>query len=468
LFKIKTAVNNQAENSKNTESGKYEIFLSLRNPSKTTTINGFISKKDGTVLAKLPERQFENESVIKVSDTVEFEGKIPDDMLVLSVTAEYLVSGVKQSVTHTMQVLQQNPGHFIINVEHPSKNPDSGKSLPDDRKLGDPYKGSTDPYIADDDSGHIIVALARAPENLNDIDYLCGFGWEKNYQNRGQTRLGLPGIGTLQYQGGGDLIGYRAECRLYQETGGVAVVASDSSPDYSTDAGGGSIISITPNGQSLLNFSMPSKPKCANEYWKNNGMEVLFKDAKGTAFDYELRFMLNYDLGGNDTRTYNVAITSLDGNYGDADIAKVLPVKIVWGCLAAGTKVLTEEGNIAIDDIKIGNLVYSPNEDKYVKVTNVWRGVEKDEQTEISYKDKKIVLTNNHPVLTPNGYIRADKLIFAEKPEIIGEQGQKISVTAKKVPYKGKVYNLDTVGEAAFLAEFATVGTNRTQNTIGR
>jgi hypothetical protein len=146
---------------------------------------------------------------------------------------------------------------------------------------------------------------------------------------------------------------------------------------------------------------------------------------------------------------------------------KVLLKDVGCGCLAKGTKILIPEGQKPIENIEIGDLVYSPTDNSYVKVTNKWRGYEKGSLIQISYEDRSIIATKDHPILTTNGYVKADSLNTVDN-KIIGENGATIEVTSKVIQYHGEVYNLDTTNAAPFLADFASSGTNKTQNMSSR
>jgi hypothetical protein len=138
-------------------------------------------------------------------------------------------------------------------------------------------------------------------------------------------------------------------------------------------------------------------------------------------------------------------------------------IKITHRCLAKGTKILTNEGYKPIETLKIGDVIYAPSDGTYAKIYNTWRGLEHGDMIEISLGEDVIFATPNHPILTNHGYVKADELGPKEN-KVIGKDGTEIEIEVKKNPFHGEVYNLDTVGNVAYLADFVAVGTNKEQN----
>lgn len=87
---------------------------------------------------------------------------------------------------------------------------------------------------------------------------------------------------------------------------------------------------------------------------------------------------------------------------------------IVDECFPKGTKINTPTGCVNIEDIKIGDNVYSYNHVKNkieIKKVNYLFHKETDDLLEIKTSDKKIICTRNHPIYTNKGYVNAECLV---------------------------------------------------------
>jgi hypothetical protein len=142
---------------------------------------------------------------------------------------------------------------------------------------------------------------------------------------------------------------------------------------------------------------------------------------------------------------------------------EVKPLKNMCGCLAAGTGVLTETGYQPIETLKIGDKVFSPRTKKYTRITNCWRGREHNEMVRINHR---LVLTKDHPVFTPGGFVRAGSL--KDGDTIVDKDGKILPAIIESTPYHGDVYNIDVenISGICFVAEEIAVGDNKTQNSL--
>ena len=88
---------------------------------------------------------------------------------------------------------------------------------------------------------------------------------------------------------------------------------------------------------------------------------------------------------------------------------------IVDECFPSGTLINTPNGKMKIEDLKIGDKVYSFNHDKSIveiKEINYLFDKEVDELLNIQLENgKTIVCTKNHPIYTNKGYIKAEDII---------------------------------------------------------
>lgn len=129
------------------------------------------------------------------------------------------------------------------------------------------------------------------------------------------------------------------------------------------------------------------------------------------------------------------------------DDCKIYDLKVTPQCLIEGTKVLSEEGLKNIEDISIGDRVYSMNiesNQKELKTVNaVYRG-ETNEIYEITIENQIIRATSRHKFHTlDRGWIEANAL--REGEEITNKSGKNLRVTKieKKIHEKPiRIYDL--------------------------
>ena len=126
-----------------------------------------------------------------------------------------------------------------------------------------------------------------------------------------------------------------------------------------------------------------------------------------------------------------------------------------YACFIAGTKVLTETGMKNIEDIKIGEKVYTINLDNNQKelkeVIDFYSGVS-DEIFEITVNGEIIQATPRHQFyIIDKGWIRAYEL---EEGDMISSTGEKMKINKIEQKYyleKVPVYNLTVEGNHNYL-----------------
>jgi intein/homing endonuclease len=85
------------------------------------------------------------------------------------------------------------------------------------------------------------------------------------------------------------------------------------------------------------------------------------------------------------------------------------------GCVVAGTKIKTEHGLTAIDNIKVGDKVVTV--EGYKEVTHIWNPETLVEGTpecfEVEFEDGyKVIVSENHMFLTDDGWVKVTDKIF--------------------------------------------------------
>lgn len=143
------------------------------------------------------------------------------------------------------------------------------------------------------------------------------------------------------------------------------------------------------------------------------GYEVSF--AKNREFIYWLKSQ-GFSIRGVSSDTYQNAAISQDlvaqgYNYQVVSVDRVNSDRV---CLLGDMLVKTSEGDVPIEDIIPGDVVYSYNVEtgktEEAKVVNWIHTSDVTEYYEIETEEGVIKCTGNHPILTSRGYVRADEL----------------------------------------------------------
>ena len=117
---------------------------------------------------------------------------------------------------------------------------------------------------------------------------------------------------------------------------------------------------------------------------------------------------------------------------------------VVDECFPKGTKVNTPSGYINIEDLKIGDNIYSYNHKTQkieIKEVDYLFSKESKDLLEISMSNnKKIICTKNHPIYTNRGYIDAREL---KKGDVVYEMCVLWKRRNRKVLFKRKMVNDD-------------------------
>lgn len=449
--------------------GTFEARLALVETSDVT-IEGRFANANGEPLGGNFSKTYSRVSGVAEHGSFRLDRPARKEDVFLTVTASYTARGALQTVAETVR-FAENDDKFTVSLTHPAKRQSHAVELEAERIYGNP---EAEPDLAgnfQDDPGHILVALLRKPHDMKDIDYLCGFG--RTVDNK--PYLGLPGKAKLDCKDGGRFTEcVSAYCYLYEinNNGGAMVQAA-----FGTDSGDSKIINVTGQGPSVA-YSMPRDKSLTEGAWSNRGEPAIYRRNGGweqTAYHYEMRVTLRFALVGDSAqyKTYEVILTSRKGarfsRRAGVDSITVfdglLPLKIMFGCLAEGTQVLTASGaNVPIERIQIGDLLATPT--GTARVTNTWRGYD-SEMIKIGYDNGSVLLTAAHPVMTPSGYVKARQLAVGDDICLHGSSAQTARITELS-PQTGdfNVCNLDTEDNKPFVAGGILVGTNQTQNTI--
>jgi hypothetical protein len=301
---------------------------------------------------------------------------------------------------------------------------------------------------------YIKIALNRTSAQQPDCDY-----WYTLGTNGGSTPIvGVQVTGSAILNNGvslaptpnfnGYLVLYRRQS-LVGDGACLVFPAGDMTP-YVTPSGTGFEWTIGPS-------------MFANAPWDQN-------------ITVDLDFFMEFQLAGGGMG--RIRVTSIPQTYvGDAptNMGPINPLTFVWGCLAANTCILTPEGLRPIAEIQAGDQVISDASGTVLTVTDHWTGIEKSPMLLIQAADgREILVTDQHPMLTPNG-VRMARELAAGDPICVADGTSSVR-SIEQISYDGLVHNLDlgTDEERAALDRDATtmladgfvVGDNRMQGQL--
>lgn len=169
-------------------------------------------------------------------------------------------------------------------------------------------------------------------------------------------------------------------------------------------------------------------------YMLNNKGQRM-KDPDGEDIIYELGLSINSE-----------ATPPAEGEYNKSKNNKVvIPyIYIQWGCFHKDTLIKMADGSTKkVSEIQIGDFVLT-NDHRSVAVTESYKG---NEEMLICIKTETgriLQVTENHPVLTEHGKIKACNLVISTK--VYTESGLEKIEDISLVPYNDLVYNLDCDG----------------------
>lgn len=297
------------------------------------------------------------------------------------------------------------------------------------------------------DKDHIVIALIRRPDDVSDVDYICGFGRDEKTGNT--PNLCVPGQGDLVFDKTEipkEDEGHKnsAVCRLYRKGGGAAVVAA--TPDYECDQ----IIEIMPMEHGYhYEFVSWGKGYHDPAGWKK------------TEFDYKLEMKVytvvkkeEQEDEQEDWRIHELIVTSLKGL---ASFTEEVPsLQIMYGCMAPDTLIRMADGTEQeIRCITIGDRVMG-RDNRQMRVVNVWRGPEMENMVEIHAEgmpSKGLFLTKAHPVWVKDengtegwkqaGQCTTKDMVLVKEGYRGGEEIYRRILEIREKEPSSDVYNLD-------------------------
>ncbi len=160
-----------------------------------------------------------------------------------------------------------------------------------------------------------------------------------------------------------------------------------------------------------------------------------------------------------------IVISSMDIGHEDPSYCAIKPITIEWGCFAKGTRILmANHSEKFIEEIRQGDQIMTRGGSAIV--TEVIRGREETLAMIGTSSGKCICVTRDHPMLTQDGWKRADELSAADILEMYG--GKDSINELHLLEYNDEVFSVRIDSDEALVAEGFYTGDFGCQNRIGK
>lgn len=190
----------------------------------------------------------------------------------------------------------------------------------------------------------------------------------------------------------------------------------------------------------LLTFGATTAASTAGKAAVKTGIKVAAKTAARTAARQLGKSGLKTAVKLTAKGAMKAFRNSMDNIVGKASVGKVC----VFACFPAGTLVDTADGLKAIEDLKVGDRIWSYNENTgEVGLQEILRTLsrESDHTVELYTEQEKIETTSEHPFKTDAGWKEAAEL---RKGDVIKGKDEDIEIKDVRFSYKPKkVYNFE-------------------------
>lgn len=160
-----------------------------------------------------------------------------------------------------------------------------------------------------------------------------------------------------------------------------------------------------------------------------------------------------------------IVISSLDIEHKDPSYCSINPITIEWGCFAKGTHILmADRSEKCIEEVRPGDRVMTQGGSAVVE--EVIRGKEETLAVIGTSRGKRILVTQDHPMLTQDGWKRADELSAADILEMY--DGKDSISELYLTDYHNEVFSIRIDSQEALVAEGFCTGDFGCQNRIGK
>ena len=351
------------------KTGHLKMELSMLQKYRKLSLSAqLLDTEKEVVLKEIPIKCAADESRLTVEQDFALDEEILPENLGVLVHGAWEADGLEENKMKILRKADLQAKDYIYKHTHPASQ--------ETTCIIGSIEG-LDPYIPvtweKGESGHIVIALIRKPEDLKDVDYLCGAGRVPQKANR--PVLCVPGAGELDFSAGCQPVSdsrhlNTAECRLYKKSGGCAVIASTAAYEIEGKSDSDGAIKLTRTGNGYrYQFTA----------WNNGKNPISYDDAdqwRKTEFDYELKltvYSTTQESTGKRWHRHTLRVASFE----KADYT-IPSLQIMYGCVAADTNIRMADGSEKeIRFVKIGDTVLG-RDGIEMKVENVWSGPEQE------------------------------------------------------------------------------------------
>lgn len=281
----------------------------------------------------------------------------------------------------------------------------------------------------------IVIALVRLPEKRTDCDYICGFGKGPH----GYPFLGVPAKGVIT------LDSTKERFR--------GILSSHCILTRCGASGGATYLDSTQRFENTVFDFTYQQNKSVLLYEATKSWQKEFDYPAGWDKDYLFNYELSiyYEYLHEDKPQMDELMVSSSLLFCDCHVP---PIRVMYGCLAKNSLILMADGSRKrIDAIQIGERVRTGRDAESVQVVdNIWKGPEKF-LYEITAADCTLALSEQHPVLTDSGLMRAGELKAGIRVYLAETYRWEKIASVKKREYDDWVYNLsfEAGNETGFL-----------------
>lgn len=209
--------------------------------------------------------------------------------------------------------------------------------------------------------------------------------------------------------------------------------------------------------------------KLSWEFPSDWGTELDKKNfAKGIGFDFycKMNVIVNYN-GIEYPQSIPLVVLSEGETHDDPSYKKIKPLDIWWGCLGKDTQILLADGSIKkIQSLEIGNIIINENNEKVI-ITDILTGYEETMVLVETVSGSKILLTDEHPILTQRGMVLSEQLTAVDILILYGGNSEELR-HVYPVQYNDTVYSLVLEKESTLIGNGFIVGDFAMQQSIKR
>lgn len=197
-------------------------------------------------------------------------------------------------------------------------------------------------------------------------------------------------------------------------------------------------------------------------------------DLKPQTYNFTLSFDIEYHLPAGSLQTVNFKLTSKTKERirtGTVIQEPILPLKIMWGCLAESTVITLSDGQCKpINALCIGDRVLSGINKKFATVSNIWKGAEDKLFLMTAEDGSQLEATASHPL-----YVRSENPIKLKRVKDINANDCIATSSQQGIAWhrveliqpltcSSTVYNLSLDNDEGFYANGILVGDMNAQN----